>query len=80
VNVETKERLKQWMRTHSRHKLKSLNNRSLSKKLMTTVFWDRRGEVMVEFMQQQITLTSEVHCETLNENCIGLFRTKDAEC
>jgi hypothetical protein len=34
-------------------------------KLMTSVFWDRKGVLMVEFMQQGTTITSEVYCETL---------------
>jgi transposase len=29
---------------------------------MITVFWDRKGVLMVEFMQQEITMTSEVYC------------------
>jgi hypothetical protein len=35
---------------------KSLNKRCLlSRKLMATVFWDRKGVLMVEFMQQGTT-------------------------
>jgi hypothetical protein len=33
-------------------------------KLMQTVFWDRKGVLMVEFMQQGTTTTSEVFFET----------------
>jgi hypothetical protein len=49
-----------------------------ARKLMTTVFWDRAGVVMVEFMQQGNTITSEVYCET-PENCVRPFRTKKVE-
>jgi hypothetical protein len=38
-----------------------------ARKLMETVFWDRKGVLMVEFMQQGTTLTSEVYCETLKK-------------
>jgi hypothetical protein len=31
---------------------------------MSTVFSERRGVLMVEFMQQRITIASEVCCET----------------
>jgi hypothetical protein len=31
---------------------------------MATVFWDRKGVLMVEFMQQRATIVSEVCCET----------------
>jgi hypothetical protein len=34
------------------------------KKLIETVFWDRKGALMVEFLQHGATITSEVYCET----------------
>jgi hypothetical protein len=46
---------------------------------MATVFWDRKEVMIVEFMQQGTTITSEVYCETL-KNCIGQFKTKGVEC
>jgi hypothetical protein len=36
---------------------------------MTTVFWDRKGVTVVEFMQQGTTVTSAVYCKTL-KNCV----------
>jgi hypothetical protein len=52
VNVDTKEQSKQWMHTHSPNKPKKLNKCCLpARKLMTTVFWDRKGVLMVEFME-----------------------------
>jgi hypothetical protein len=50
-----------------------------ARKLMATVFWDRKGELMVELMQQGTTITSEAYRETL-KNCLGSFRKKGAEC
>jgi hypothetical protein len=51
VNVETKEQS---------NKPKKLKNKRLStRKLMATVFWDRRGALMVEFMQEETIRTSE---------------------
>jgi hypothetical protein len=35
-----------------------------ARKLIVTVFWDRKGMLMVEFMQQGNTITPEVHFET----------------
>jgi hypothetical protein len=32
--------------------------------MMAIAFWDRKGVLMVEFMQQGTTIKSEVHCET----------------
>jgi hypothetical protein len=34
---------------------------------MATVFWDRKGVLMVEFIQQGTTITPEVYFETLNK-------------
>jgi hypothetical protein len=52
-----------------------------AKKLTATVFWDRERVLMVEFMQQGITITSEVYCETLKRSAKGRpFRTKGMEC
>jgi hypothetical protein len=46
---------------------------------MAKVFWDRKGVLIVEFMQQGTTITPEVYCEVL-KNCIRPFRTKGVEC
>jgi hypothetical protein len=50
-----------------------------ARKLMAAVFWNRKGVLMVEFMQQGTTIKSEVYCETLKK-CVGSFRTKGVEC
>jgi hypothetical protein len=34
---------------------------------MAAVFYDRKGVLMVDFMQQGATITSEVYCITLKE-------------
>jgi hypothetical protein len=61
VNVETKEQSKQWMHTHSPNKLKKFKQTS-ARKLLATVFWDRKGVLMVEFLQQGTAITSEMYC------------------
>jgi hypothetical protein len=78
VIVETKEHPKQWMHTHSPNKPKKFKQTS-ARKLMAAVFWDRKGVLVVEFMQRGTTITSEVYCEAL-KNCVGPFRTKGVEC
>jgi hypothetical protein len=67
VNVETKEQSKQWMHIHSPNKPKMFEQMSACGKMMTTVFWDRKRELMVELMQQGTTITSEMYCETLKK-------------
>jgi hypothetical protein len=56
VNVELKEQSKQWMHTYSSNKPEKF------RKLMATVFWGKKEVLMVEFMQQGATTTSEVYC------------------
>jgi hypothetical protein len=51
---ETREsqQAKQWMHTHSVNKPKKFERNCLpARKLMKAVFWDRKGVLMVEFMQ-----------------------------
>jgi hypothetical protein len=57
VNVETKEQSKQWMHTQLSNKSKKFKQMSV-RKLMATVFWDRKGMLIMEFMQQGTTKTS----------------------
>jgi transposase len=65
VNIETKEQSKQWMHSHLPNR-KNVNKRLAARKLMATVFWDRKGVLMVEFVQQG-TIMSEVNCKTVRE-------------
>jgi hypothetical protein len=67
VNVETKVQSKQWMQTYSPNKPKKFKQTLSTRKLMATVFWGRKGVQMVEFLQQGMTITSEMYCKTLNK-------------
>jgi hypothetical protein len=49
MNIETKGQSKQWMHTHSQNKMKKFKQTS-ARKLMETVFWDRKGVMLLEFM------------------------------
>jgi hypothetical protein len=56
---------------------KSLNKRCLSaRKLMATVFCDRKGVLMVEFTQQGTTITSEVCCVRNTKKLCGAIQNK----
>jgi hypothetical protein len=63
VNVETKEQSKEWMHTHSPKKPKTFKQIMSTRKLMETVLWDRKGVLMVKFMQQRAIAMSELYCE-----------------
>jgi hypothetical protein len=81
VNVETKEQYKLWIHTYSPNNKKSLNEGCLpGGKLMAIVFWDRKGVLMVESMQQGTTITSEVYYKTLKNNLRMAIRTRGVEC
>jgi hypothetical protein len=64
---------KQRTHTHSPKKPKKFKHTLPAWKLMTTVFWDRKGVLVVECMQRRITITSQVYCKT--KNC-GAIQTK----
>jgi hypothetical protein len=66
VNVQTEEQSKQWIHTHSPNKPKKFKQTS-ARKLMATVFCGRKGMLMVKFMQQGTTITSEMYSKTLNK-------------
>jgi hypothetical protein len=44
--------------THAYTKQVEVLKKSASQKLMATVFWDRKGALMVEFMHKKTTITS----------------------
>jgi hypothetical protein len=64
VNDETKEHSKHWMHTHSPNKRKKFELTLSARKLMATAFWDKKGVLMGEILQQMTTIT---YCETLKE-------------
>jgi hypothetical protein len=66
VSVETKGQSRQWTYTHSHQtSRKSLDKRCLPEsRWKATVFWERKWVLMVEFLLQGTTITSEVYCET----------------
>jgi hypothetical protein len=46
---------------------------------MATVFWDRRGVLMVEFVQQGTTINVRNVLLNTKKNYVGAFRTKVKE-
>ncbi|GBO38699.1 Histone-lysine N-methyltransferase SETMAR [Araneus ventricosus] len=63
---ETKEQSKQWMHSHSPSRKPVKFKRTFStKKCMATVFWDRKGVLLVEFMPRGTTITAASYSKTL---------------
>jgi hypothetical protein len=50
-----------------------------ARKLMETVFWNRKGMLTVEFMQKTHSSVKSAMRNT-KRNSVGLFRTKGTEC
>ena len=64
VNAETKFQLRQWGHTASPEKPTKCRQ-TLPRKLMETVFWDRRGLLLVELLERNATVSTERYCNTL---------------
>jgi hypothetical protein len=56
------------MHTQSPNKLKTFKPKC-DRKLMASVFWDRKGVQVVAFIQQDTTVMSEAYSKTLTELC-----------
>lgn len=67
VNAETKQQSMAWGHTNSPCKPKKARQTFSTRKVMTTVFWDAEGVLLVEFMERGTTITSDVYCETLKK-------------
>jgi histone-lysine N-methyltransferase SETMAR len=55
------------MHTHTPNKPKKFKQTLSARKLMVTVFWDRKGVVVVVEFIQGTTIISEAYCETLQK-------------
>ncbi len=64
--LETKQKSSQWLPkgTHAKRPLKALQQRS-ERKSMLTVFFDRDGVILAEFMPRGENVNAETYCETL---------------
>lgn len=66
VTLETKEDSKQWR--HSRSpKPKKFKQTLSAGKVMATVFWDRKGVLLTEFMPKGTIINSDMYCDTLRK-------------
>lgn len=63
---ETKEQSKQWKHPSS-PRAKKFKQILSAGKIMATVFWDRKGVLLCEFMPRGTTINADRYCETLNK-------------
>lgn len=67
ANPETKLQSMQWRHSSSPKPKKFKQTQYTSRKLMVTVFWDKDGVLLVDFMERGTTITADVYCETLKK-------------
>lgn len=65
VNCETKLQSMQWGHTSSPKKPRKCLQTLSARKIMATVFWDRQGVLLIDFLERGATINSERYCETL---------------
>lgn len=53
------------MQTHLPNKPKKFKQTFNNRKVMSTVVWDEKDVLLVEFMPQETTIDAAVYCETL---------------
>jgi [histone H3]-lysine36 N-dimethyltransferase SETMAR len=62
---ETKEQSKQWKHPSS-PRAKKFKQILSAGKIMASIFWDRKGVLLCEFMPRGTTINADRYCETLN--------------
>jgi len=66
ITPESKQQSLHWKHTGSL-KRKKFKQMISTRKIMCTVFWDRQGVLLVEFLPQDTTINSAVYCEMLKK-------------
>jgi histone-lysine N-methyltransferase SETMAR len=66
VTPENKQQSMQWRHSAS-PKAKKFKQKLSARKIICTVFWDRRGVLLIDFMTQGTTINADVYCETISK-------------
>jgi len=66
-NPERKTQSMQWRRSTSPKPRKFKQTPYTKQKMMVSVFWDKEGVLLVEFMERRSTITADVYCKTLEK-------------
>ena len=67
VTCETKKQSMEWGHTSSPKRPRKCLQTLSARKIMATVFWDREGVLLVDFLVRGSTINSERYCETLKK-------------
>jgi hypothetical protein len=89
VTPESKQQSMEWRHTSSPTKT-TFKQTTSTRKIMCTVFWKRKGALLVDFLPQGSTSNAGVYCDTLTklqlssathlQNCIVQSRISDVAC
>lgn len=66
MTPESKQQSMEWRHTASPRKKKFKQTMS-TRKIMCTVFWDRKGVLLIEFLPRGETINRETYCQTLKK-------------
>lgn len=66
ITPESKQQSMEWRHTQSPVRVKAKQTLS-QRKIMASVFWDRHGVLLVDFMQRGTTINAEAYCQTLRK-------------
>lgn len=66
ITPESKRQSMEWRHTSSPVKVKAKQTIS-TRKVMATVFWDRHGVLLVDFLERRATINAETYCATLSK-------------
>ncbi|KAJ4448812.1 hypothetical protein ANN_00203 [Periplaneta americana] len=64
---ETKRQSRQWHHPSSPKKPRKFKQTFTTQKVMATVFWDRKGVLLLDFMPKGTTINANRYCETLRK-------------
>jgi histone-lysine N-methyltransferase SETMAR len=67
VNCETKLQSMEWGHTNSPKKPNKILQTLSARKIMATVFWDRQGMLLIDFLERGVTNNSDRYCKTLRK-------------
>uniref|UniRef100_A0A1B6CI32 Mariner Mos1 transposase n=1 Tax=Clastoptera arizonana TaxID=38151 RepID=A0A1B6CI32_9HEMI len=67
ASLESKRQSMEWHHAHSPKKPKKFKTVLSTKKLMVTIFWDRLGVLLIDFMARGDTINANAYCETLKK-------------
>lgn len=64
---ECKRQSMEWHHSHSPSKPRKFKRTLSTRKILATVFWDKFGPLLIEFLPQGTTINADRYCETLKQ-------------